>query len=106
MFCSKCGSTLSPGSAFCQVCGTPASTAVTQPASPISASGAAAIPAPVSAAGTVSPHWLPAASRAYAGFWLRVVAHFIDGLLLGVVVFAILIPVLMLTRLRRLAHSI
>ena len=52
MFCSKCGSNLIPGTAFCQVCGTAVSPA------------AAAIPAPAGnapalAPGAVSPHWLP-----------------------------------------------
>jgi uncharacterized RDD family membrane protein YckC len=33
----------------------------------------------------------------YAGFWLRFVAHLIDGLILGVGVFALVIPLLFLT---------
>jgi uncharacterized RDD family membrane protein YckC len=41
----------------------------------------------------VSPHWLPPPTRAYAGFWLRVVAFLIDRLLLGAVLGAIFIPI-------------
>jgi uncharacterized RDD family membrane protein YckC len=33
----------------------------------------------------------------YAGFWLRFVAHLIDGVILGVGVFALVIPLLFLT---------
>jgi uncharacterized RDD family membrane protein YckC len=90
MFCSKCGSNLAPGTAFCQVCGTAV------------ASASAAIPAPAGSAlaaapGAVSPHWLPPVSRAYAGFWLRLVAHLIDGLLIGAVGGVIFIPMFFLT---------
>lgn len=89
MFCSKCGSNLTSGTAFCQVCGT-------------AVSAAAAVPAPEGVApaitpGAVSPHWLPPVTRAYAGFWLRLVAHLIDALLLGAVAGAILVPMFLLT---------
>jgi uncharacterized RDD family membrane protein YckC len=83
MFCSKCGSATPANTAFCQVCGT-----AVQPALAASA-GAASWPA---STGEVSPHWLPPVTRAYAGFWLRFVAHLIDSLLLGVVIMAIIIP--------------
>jgi uncharacterized RDD family membrane protein YckC len=90
MFCSKCGSNLAPGSAFCQVCGTAA------PASSVlHAILPEGSPAPAAAA-PVSPHWLPPATRAFAGFWLRVVAGFIDNMLLGAVLGAILVPVFLL----------
>jgi len=90
MFCSKCGSNLTAGTAFCQVCGTAVSPA------------AAAIPAPAGSApalapGAVSPHWLPPVTRAYAGFWLRFLAHIIDGLIIGAVGGAILLPMFFLT---------
>jgi uncharacterized RDD family membrane protein YckC len=89
MFCSKCGSNLTPGTAFCQVCGTAVSAAATVPAP--------AGVAPAITAGAVSPHWLPPVTRAYAGFWLRLVAHLIDALLLGAVGGAILVPMFFLT---------
>jgi uncharacterized RDD family membrane protein YckC len=47
--------------------------------------------------GAVSPHWLPPVTRAYAGFWLRLVAHLIDGLLIGAVCGAIFVPMFFLT---------
>jgi len=89
MFCSKCGSNLTPGTAFCQVCGTAVSAAATVPAP----EGVA----PAITPGAVSPHWLPSVTRAYAGFWLRLVAHLIDALLLGAVGAAILVPMFFLT---------
>jgi uncharacterized RDD family membrane protein YckC len=47
--------------------------------------------------GAVSPHWLPAPTRTYAGFWLRVAAHLIDGMITGVVLCALLIPLALAT---------
>jgi uncharacterized RDD family membrane protein YckC len=90
MFCSKCGSNLAPGSAFCQVCGTAAPTASALPAIPRTGSAIASAGAPV------SPHWLPPAARAFAGFWLRLVACLIDGVLLGAVLGAVFVPILLL----------
>jgi len=97
MFCSKCGTPLPAGTTFCQNCGTPVSAsagtpAISAPAAPVPSAYAA--PA---APGTVSPHWLPSPARTYAGFWLRVVAHLIDGLLIGVVMMALLIPLAVMT---------
>jgi uncharacterized RDD family membrane protein YckC len=93
MYCSKCGAQLSEGSSFCTTCG-----------SPTSDSAAVALPsnlvppgsAPYSAPGSVSPYGSVTATAysfpqsAYAGFWLRFLAHIIDGVLIGVV-FAIFI---------------
>ena len=89
MFCSKCGSNLTPGTAFCQVCGTAVPAAATVPVP----AGAA----PAVTPGAISPHWLPPVTRAYAGFWLRFVAHLIDGLLIGAVAGAIFVPMFFLT---------
>ena len=91
MFCSKCGTNLAPGSLFCQVCGTAAPTSSAVPALPPAGS-----PAATPAAAAVSPHWLPPATRAFAGFWLRVVACLIDSVLLGAVLGAIFIPIFLL----------
>lgn len=86
MFCSKCGGAIAANTAFCQACGNAVQPALAAaPAAPVGASLAAS-------AGAVSPHWLPPVTRAYAGFWLRFVAHIIDSLLLGVVVMAVIIP--------------
>jgi uncharacterized RDD family membrane protein YckC len=90
MFCSKCGTAVTAGAAFCQVCGTP-----------VPAAGHPALqgyPAPaVAGQAGVSPHWLPTPTRAYAGFWLRLVAHLIDGLIVGTVMIALLVPLAMMT---------
>jgi uncharacterized RDD family membrane protein YckC len=88
MFCSKCGSNLAPGSAFCQVCGAAAPTSSTPPAIPPFGSPIPAAP--------VSPHWLPPNTRVFAGFWLRVVGCLIDGILLGAVLGAIFVPIFLL----------
>ncbi len=77
MFCSKCGTNVTDGAAFCSACGqplsvvTPAGIAPTSPAPGLPTRYAAAPLAPI----------LPSP---YAGFWLRVVAHLIDDLLLGI----------------------
>jgi uncharacterized RDD family membrane protein YckC len=100
MFCSKCGSTIAANTAFCQACGNAVQPALA--AVPVAAVGAP----PVAAAGAVSPHWLPPVTRAYAGFWLRFVAHIVDSLLLGVVVMAIIIPLGLLSGLSGFIRSI
>jgi uncharacterized RDD family membrane protein YckC len=49
-------------------------------------------------------------SVTYAGFWLRFVAYLIDGVILGVAIFALVIPLLFLTglaaTLERLPHHL
>jgi len=92
MFCSKCGNALAAGTSYCQNCGTPVSV-VALPAADIPG---AAFAAPLAPAG-VSPHWLPTPTRSYAGFWLRFVAHLIDGLVTGAVLCALLVPLVFLT---------
>jgi len=96
MFCSKCGTNLAAGIAYCQNCGTPVSGAA--PAA-IPSAGLPGAPALAGPAGqiAVSPHWLPAPSRTYAGFWLRFVAYLIDGALTGLVLCALVIPLGMAT---------
>lgn len=84
MFCSKCGTRLTEGMSFCSSCGQPVATLPTPSAmqspygSPVVAP-AGGVPVYASAPIAVT---LPSP---YAGFWLRVVAHLIDGLVLGVV---------------------
>jgi uncharacterized RDD family membrane protein YckC len=80
MFCSKCGAAVAEGAVFCTSCGQPAS-------GPPPAAVAATPPPPQPAwqpgppPGTAPTARLPVT---YAGFWLRFVAAFIDGLALGV----------------------
>jgi uncharacterized RDD family membrane protein YckC len=101
MFCARCGQPLPGGAAFCPSCGTP----VTQrgdraplgtgatPADPV---GAPADPPPLTpaaaGAGVVAegfPGQTPVegvlANERYGGFWRRVLAFIVDGLILGAV---------------------
>src|SRR5271170_3822150 len=76
MYCSKCGTNVTDGAAFCSACGQPTAGATTiAPARP-----APGIPPPTYA----PPELAPILPSPYAGFWLRVVAHLIDDLLLGI----------------------
>lgn len=82
MTCSKCGATLTTTSGFCPRCG--------QPIVGFSVGQAAPQNIPVSAS-AVTPAYssatTPAAIQAgvgYAGFWLRLVASIIDGIVLAV----------------------
>ena len=76
MFCSKCGTNVTDGAAFCSACGQPTAGAPTiAPARP---------PAPGLPPTYAPPVLAPILPSPYAGFWLRVVAHLIDDLLLGI----------------------
>jgi uncharacterized RDD family membrane protein YckC len=97
MYCSKCGSTIAPNTAFCPICGN-AAVVVSLPSSGLDSQGAST--------GAVSPHWLPPVRRAYAGFWLRFVAHLVDGFLVGAIFMALFIPVLFLTGLGAALQSV
>lgn len=57
MFCSKCGAAVADGTAFCPACGAPSAG---------STGGAVAL------------------QQVYAGFWLRLVAHILDHLIVGI----------------------
>ena len=98
MYCSKCGNLLPAGTAFCQNCGTPVPAGVAAApgsgALSTAASNGPLAPAPPTA---VSPHWLPAPTRAYAGFWLRLVAWLIDSALTSIVFGALFIPLVLMT---------
>ncbi|HXR34103.1 MAG TPA: RDD family protein [Verrucomicrobiae bacterium] len=86
MYCSKCGAVLVADAAFCTSCGSPVVRAA------LAGAAGAAVPANMGVAGFSTTR-----SVMYAGFWLRFVAHLIDGLILGVGVFALVIPLLFLT---------
>ena len=77
MFCSKCGTNVTDGAAFCSACGQPTSAAPTVAPAP-------ARPAPGLPPTYAPPLLAPTLPSPYAGFWLRVVAHLIDDLLLGI----------------------
>jgi len=73
MFCSRCGVQVLEGNRFCQACGQEAGAAV------IAAPSAVSVPPPPIAVGAPVSAPLP-----YGGFWERVAAYLIDGLILGI----------------------
>ena len=93
MFCSRCGGQVGENQKFCQVCGQPVGSAATPapaaPPSPVEVSvpvyAAPPIPPPA-VAYTPSPPVSAAAVAPlpYGGFWERVGAYLIDGLILGI----------------------
>ena len=77
MHCSSCGAATADGSAFCGSCGRPIiGYSVAQASAAAPAVGAA-------------PEVAAAATRTYAGFWLRFVAYVIDGLIVGAAVIVV-----------------
>jgi uncharacterized RDD family membrane protein YckC len=96
MYCSKCGTNVAEGVAFCSSCGQPM---VGYSVAPPSV-GVAAVPSidseatPVSVAATPQSWQAPAAQPTvgYAGFWLRLVAVLIDGILLYFVRMLLFMP--------------
>ena len=86
MFCSSCGAQTADVSAFCGACGRP------MVGYSIGASGTPATAAAYAGAGggAVAVSAVPlSGARAYAGFWLRFVAHLIDSLIMTAVLFVI-----------------
>ena len=84
MFCSKCGTHLAEGTAFCTACGAPVSGPI--PAVPMPGTSLSPAMAPAGAVPAYPNYPMAAALPSpYAGFWLRVVAYIIDSLVLGVV---------------------
>jgi uncharacterized RDD family membrane protein YckC len=87
VYCSKCGSEISPTTAFCPTCGQTISglAAVVPSLSPVDPNVYATVLA--ESYGGV----------AYAGFWLRFVAFLIDGVISGFLFLILLIPLFILT---------
>lgn len=105
MFCSKCGSNVQDGTAFCPQCGQPTGTlASPSPARPPAVAAAPPVaggltpaanyPAGVYASGVPATY---AVALPYAGFWIRFVAYVIDALIMGVVFVALFVPFAALT---------
>src|SRR5208283_990926 len=90
VYCSKCGAILGADASYCVSCGAPV----------VRAAGVA-VPANVGVAGFSTTQ-----SVTYAGFWLRWVAHLIDGLIVGAGVFALVIPLIFLTGLAATLESL
>jgi uncharacterized RDD family membrane protein YckC len=81
MYCSKCGTAIAQGAVFCSSCGQPVGPPfASAPSAPVSGTPVPPIPGPYSGV-SPAPRF---PQSAYAGFWLRVVAHLIDGLLAGI----------------------
>lgn len=96
MICSSCGATVVDGTAFCGSCGRPIigyNVGQSVAATPAMMAGAAPI-AGVPVAG----------ANIYAGFWLRVVAAIIDGIVLGIPL-GILAFLLILSAVPFIAHT-
>jgi len=95
VYCSKCGVNLAAGTAFCGSCGTPTGTpsvAIARPAAPLAYVGGSSQAAYADPAGLVVSRGF-----AYAGFWLRVVAALIDGVIMSIALCVLLVPVFLLT---------
>jgi uncharacterized RDD family membrane protein YckC len=88
VFCSKCGSAIADGATFCNKCGLATYTA----SAPIA-----------TAASTPSVLTL---NRPYAGFWLRLLAHLIDGVILAVFLVPIIVGTAMLMGLAGVISSL
>ena len=84
MFCAKCGANVEQGKPFCGACG--------QPVTGYAVGQAAASAAGVAPSGAVPGYAMPGnlpvpeaqANIGYAGFWLRLVAAIIDGIVLAI----------------------
>jgi uncharacterized RDD family membrane protein YckC len=75
-FCSSCGSQVDDGTRFCHKCGQPVAAAA--PAAYAAQPGTT----PQVYAGQVAAPYVPA--QHYGGFWIRLVAYFVDGLIIGI----------------------
>ena len=95
MYCSKCGLSLAAGAAFCGSCGTPTGTpaaAVARTTAPTPYVGGSSHAAYADPAGLVVSQGF-----SYAGFWLRVVASLIDGVIMGLAGGVLFVPLFILS---------
>ncbi len=95
MYCSKCGVNLAAGAAFCGSCGTPTGTpaaAVARATAPPAYVGGSSHAAYADPAGLVVSRGF-----SYAGFWLRLVASLIDGVIMGVAGGVLFVPLFILS---------
>jgi uncharacterized RDD family membrane protein YckC len=82
MTCSKCGARLTSTTGFCPSCGQPIVGFAVGQAAPPQTIPSAVAPVYGAAPGAIAPG--AQASVAYAGFWLRVVAAFVDGIIISI----------------------
>ena len=90
MYCSKCGTNLAAGAAFCGTCGTPTgapAAAIAPPALSPTYAGGSTHAAYADPAGLVVSRGF-----SYAGFWLRVVATLIDSVVMSLALGVLLVP--------------
>jgi uncharacterized RDD family membrane protein YckC len=95
VYCSKCGVNLSAGAAFCASCGTPTAApaaAIAHPAAPSSYVGGSSQAAYADPAGLVASRGFT-----YAGFWLRVAAAIIDGVIMSIALGVLFVPLFLLS---------
>jgi uncharacterized RDD family membrane protein YckC len=95
VYCSKCGVNLPVGTAFCGSCGTPTGTpaaVIARPSAPPSYVGGSSHAAYADPAGLVASRGFT-----YAGFWLRVAATIIDGVILSIALGVLLVPLFLLS---------
>jgi uncharacterized RDD family membrane protein YckC len=99
VYCSKCGSLVDDGAAFCPACGQPtlaAGSASGGMSVNNSTAGVASGSYPV-AQQTAAPVAYTSPRIQYAGFWLRVVAYLIDGLIMGLGFMVLFVPFAIMT---------
>ena len=95
MICASCGATAKEGAAFCGSCGKPIiGYSVGQASAGASSAGPIATGGSAAAGGDTGR---------YAGFWLRLVAAIIDGLILGIP-FAFIVGMTMISAIPTLMH--
>lgn len=87
VFCTQCGAQSSGEAGFCQKCGARLATTAIMPQTTAGMASYSAAAAPARSAVPVLPE------SYYGGFWIRVAAYLIDGLLVGVVT----LPIFFLT---------
>jgi uncharacterized RDD family membrane protein YckC len=108
VYCSKCGSQVEDGAAFCPACGQAVLPSASSGAAlPMEANSAAALPPGYGASAYPAPPVVYAHPTVqYAGFWLRVVAYLIDSVVMGLAFMALFIPFAMLTGLTAVLGNI
>jgi uncharacterized RDD family membrane protein YckC len=109
VYCSKCGGGVSEGTAFCPACGQATSAVVPSIGGGIpvaNTSTTAAAPGNYPVTPVVAPMAYLSAGVQYAGFWLRVVAYVIDGIVMGVAFMALFLPFAIMTGLAAALGSI
>jgi uncharacterized RDD family membrane protein YckC len=85
VFCSKCGANLAADTAFCQSCGNPVARTALATAPAVAVTPHAGVGAIVYATNVT-----------YAGFWLRFVAHLIDGFIISLLMLVLIVPLFFL----------